>query len=140
MFLFYLVVLIMTYSILKFTFYVNISKYLTYSRISGSIYIDVLQAPKFRILNREMSDKEIAEDFYQDARTAFDKLKPGKYYCISTHSLIKRQLQNNPKIEITDIKDKKEANLNILNLVIGKRTFNEKRHRSYKIKFKMIET
>lgn len=131
----YVIITIMIFYILKFTFYINISKYLTYSRISRSIYIDVLHTMKLRLLNRHMSDNEITEDFYQDAQKAIDKLKPGKRYIINTHSLIKRHLQNNSRIEINEIKENKKSNLNILNFIIGKSTFKEKQHKTYMIKF-----
>lgn len=128
---------LVVYLIISSLLYQKLSKYLTYSRISRKIYIDVLSGIRLRFLNYKKHDGDIKEDFYQDAEKAILKLKPGRVYKIKTHAVVFRRIKNHPAIDVIDSKVKGKTNLNFVNLIIGKRTFNEKEHKSYHVKFKV---
>lgn len=117
--------------------YPKLSKYLTYSRITKNIYIDIVSGIRLRISNFKRSDSEIKDDFYNDAEKAILKLRPGRIYKIKTHAVVFRRIKNHPDIDVISFKVMGKAKLNYVNLIIGKRTFNEKEHKSYHVKFKV---
>lgn len=133
----FVITTLVVYLIISCLLYQKLSKYLTYSRISKKIYIDVISGIRYRILNYKRHDGEIKEDFYQDAEKAILKLRPGRVYKIKTHAVVFRRIKNHPAIDIIDSKVMGKTNLNFVNLIIGKRTFNEKEHKSYHVKFKV---
>jgi len=133
----FVITTLVVYSIVYSLLYQKLSKYLTYSRISKKIYIDVVSGIRLRILNFKRHDGEIREDFYIDAERAILKLKPGRVYKIKTHAVVFRRIKNHPDIDVVSSKVKGKTNLNFVNLIIGKRTFNEKEHKSYHVKFKV---
>ncbi len=134
-----LLLLLVIYQLLRKLIYIRVSKYLTYSRITNSIYIDVIDLFRLKRLNRKLTDEEITQDFYEDTRSAIDNLKRGRVYTIRTHSVIKRELQKNEKIEIISSIDDGKTRLKLVNLFIGKKSIKVKNHRAYKIKFKVVE-
>lgn len=133
----FVIITLVVFSVVCSFLYPKLSKYLTYSRISKNIYIDVISGIRLRILNFKKSDSDIREDFYKDAEKAILKLKPGRVYKIKTHAVVFRRIKNHPDIDVISSKVKGKAKLNYVNLIIGKRTFNEKEHKSYHVKFKV---